>query len=298
MLTTVPSTPAWSHRSDNTSLDRRGALVLDQLLADRPGKRLEGFGASSRPQPRTAANRRADQGIAGELALESTQILIDTERKAHPLDSMTGRLGALRTRPEQDRVGRGLSYSHMHRHPVAMEQPFNHTRAIAQDTVHAAEARQTKRPGRRDLYPQLHRVAFRTRRPSCSPRPTVQTTQRPLSGAPSRCTSTSRERDPTIAISPDCLERLPARPSLQRGRGRDSARLPGDRDDGARGRERQRPPESSRRLRPRFARERFARRPRNGTPRRRTCSWRATPAQARAPRREPPRQAARSHQAV
>ena len=39
----------------------------------------------------------------------SAQVLVDAERKAHPLDPMVGRLGALRARPEQDCVGRGLA---------------------------------------------------------------------------------------------------------------------------------------------------------------------------------------------
>ena len=47
---------------------RRG---LDQLLADRPGERLERLRAPARPQPRPAPDHRADQRVPAEAAMES-----------------------------------------------------------------------------------------------------------------------------------------------------------------------------------------------------------------------------------
>ena len=52
------------------ALDRRRPPGLDQLLADRPGERLERLGPPARPQPRLAADHRPDQRIPAKAAVE------------------------------------------------------------------------------------------------------------------------------------------------------------------------------------------------------------------------------------
>ncbi len=154
-LASLPARPARAHRRDDPPLNRGRALVLDQLLADRPRQRLERLGTSAGAQPRPRAHGASDQRVVGELAVEAAQIVVDAEREAHPLDPVARRLDVARARPEEHHVGRGLRDAHVHRLAVAVQQPFEHTAATAQHPVHAARQRQAKRTRRRDLDAQL-----------------------------------------------------------------------------------------------------------------------------------------------
>ena len=73
-------------RTDHPTLDRRGPLVLDQLLGDRPGERLERIRPAARPYRGVETDRRADQGIGAEPLDERTQVEIDPQRHPHPRD--------------------------------------------------------------------------------------------------------------------------------------------------------------------------------------------------------------------
>ncbi len=132
------------------------------------------------------------------------------------------------------------------------------------------------------------------------PRPTVQTTQRPLAepraGARPRAASGCRRS----AISPGCLERLRGTsPAFAAARTRLSAACPATVTTAHEPQRRPRPPRKLPAATATVctgalcatAKDRDSERAEHAL-------GRATPAQARAARREPPRQAARSHQAV
>ena len=82
--------------SHDPPLDRRGAAGLDQLLADRPGERLERLRPPPRPHPRLPPDDRADQRIPPEAAMELAQVVVGAEREAHPLDRDCARLARSR----------------------------------------------------------------------------------------------------------------------------------------------------------------------------------------------------------
>ena len=80
-------------------LDPGGARVLDQLLADRPGQRLERLRPARRAQPGRAAHERADQRVGAEAAVERREVVVDAEREAHPRERDLA--GAARARPRR-----------------------------------------------------------------------------------------------------------------------------------------------------------------------------------------------------
>jgi hypothetical protein len=67
-------------------LDRRGAARLDQLLADRPGERLEWLRPAPRAQPGRAADHGPDERVPAKAAVELAQVVVRAQREAHALD--------------------------------------------------------------------------------------------------------------------------------------------------------------------------------------------------------------------
>ena len=121
-------------------------LALDQLLADRPGERLERLGPAAGPQPRAAADDRPEQRVALEGGVELGQVLVEAEREVHPLDAVLARLARGRLGPEPDRAAR-LPGAHDHGLVAVVEQPREHAVAAAQQAV-AAGAGQPVGAGR------------------------------------------------------------------------------------------------------------------------------------------------------
>ncbi len=72
--------------TDDAALDPCCSSRLDQLLDDRPGNRFPGPECAARPPVRAPAQQRSEQGIAAETPVELGEIVVDGERKAHPLD--------------------------------------------------------------------------------------------------------------------------------------------------------------------------------------------------------------------
>src|SRR5215210_7767327 len=70
------------------ALDGRSPVGLDQLLADRPGKRLERFRTAAWPQPRLAPNHRPDQRVPAKAAVKLLQIVIDAQGESHAVDAL------------------------------------------------------------------------------------------------------------------------------------------------------------------------------------------------------------------
>lgn len=126
---------------DDPALDRSGALVLDQLLADRPGKRLEGLGPAHDAQPRATPNRGPEERVVGEAAIEVAQVIIDTERKAHSLDAVTRGSIASRASTEENLFRRRLCNADVHRLAVVVKESFEHAAFAAQHAVHAPVSR-------------------------------------------------------------------------------------------------------------------------------------------------------------
>ena len=107
--------PAPAEHRHDAPLDRGGALVLDQLLADGPHERLEGHRAAAHAQPGAPSQRAPDQRIAREAPVEVAQIVVDAEREAQPLDPVLGSGPAGGARAEQDGVRGRLGHAHGHR---------------------------------------------------------------------------------------------------------------------------------------------------------------------------------------
>ena len=144
----VPADRPPAERGEQSTLDRRGALVLDQLLADRPGERLEGLGA---PRSRAATAGAGPNGRSAgraRTAKEGTQVLVDAQREAHARDPVCGRRARAARAPEQDPVGRGLRGAHEHGLVFVVQQALEHAAAPAQDPS-MPPPRQAKRPRRR-----------------------------------------------------------------------------------------------------------------------------------------------------
>ncbi len=96
-LATQPRTPT----TNDAALDPRRSFRIDQLLDDRPSERFPGPGRAARPPVRAPAQQRPEQRIAAEASVELGEIVVDGERKAHPLDrglelSLAGRLAGRR----------------------------------------------------------------------------------------------------------------------------------------------------------------------------------------------------------
>ena len=90
--------------ADDPALDRDRALVLDQLLADRPAERLERLRPPRDAQLRAArgpTRRSADR--SGSASWNGPQVVVDAEREAHARDRLLGHVAALGPRAEQRR---------------------------------------------------------------------------------------------------------------------------------------------------------------------------------------------------
>ena len=127
-------------RADQPALDRRRALVLDQLLADRPGQRLERVRPAGDAQPGVGAHRAADQRIEAEALVERPQVLVDPEREPHPLDPPLRRA---RGRPRGRRTARGrrqLGDADDDRLVARVQQPVQHAAAHPGQPVEADAA--------------------------------------------------------------------------------------------------------------------------------------------------------------
>src|SRR5205814_657586 len=75
---------------DDAALDRRRALGLDQLLADRPGQRLERLRAAPNAEVRAGANAAPEQRVEAEPLVEGPQVVVDRQSEAHPGDGLLG----------------------------------------------------------------------------------------------------------------------------------------------------------------------------------------------------------------
>ena len=201
-------------------LDRGRPLVLDQLLADRPGQRLERLRATTHPQPGTPAQRAprsADRaGSAGETA---PQVLVDAERESHPRDAVgRGRVGSC-ARAEQDpvaaRSGRRARPRAARRGAAAVRAPLRD--GAARRPCPTAASGEKGRPGRtssrssttslrRPLKPRRPPALSRVRRAGARPRaasgcPRSGPARRPSRRA-CRAKRPAREPRPGDATSP------------------------------------------------------------------------------------------------
>ena len=123
--------PVAAHQA---ALDAEGPLGVDQLLADRPGQRLERLGAAPRAQPGPRADRGADQRIAPEAGVELGQVVIEAEREAHPLER--GRRGVAPGRLGAQPHGRARGPDvHDHRLPARVQHALERLAAPPQHTV-------------------------------------------------------------------------------------------------------------------------------------------------------------------
>ena len=86
-----PAGAAAAEAVDQPPLDLDRALAVDQLLADRPGERLEGLGAAARPQPGAAADHGPDQPVALEGGVELGEVVVEPEREVHALEPVARR---------------------------------------------------------------------------------------------------------------------------------------------------------------------------------------------------------------
>ena len=197
----VPADPAAAQRGDDPPLDRGRSLVLDQLLADRQHERLEGLRAPSRPA--ATAARRTERPISGSRAKRRRNGRWSSSRpSAKRIRAMPWRAASREgaRAPSSTRSAPGCGDAHEHGLLAVVEQALEHAAAAAQHPVHAVAARQPERAGRS--------------RPPRAPRPgrSRPRPQRSAPGPPSRCTSTSSERLPTIcSSSPAPALREPAR---------------------------------------------------------------------------------------
>ena len=72
--------------ADDAPLDRGRTRVLDQLLADRPGERLERLGTPRRAQPGARRTAAPISGSSRKRAWNWREVIVDAEREAHPLE--------------------------------------------------------------------------------------------------------------------------------------------------------------------------------------------------------------------
>jgi len=144
---------------DDAPLDGRGAVELDELLADRPGQRLEGLGPAPDAQPRAGAHRAADERVAGEAGVELAQVVVDAEGEAQAPQRLVGRRARRRPGAEDHPVGGGLGGARDDALAADVEHALEDGPAAAQHAV-APAAGQAEGPGRADLGADLdHRDA-------------------------------------------------------------------------------------------------------------------------------------------
>ncbi len=172
------------------------AVELDELLADRPGQRLERVGTARRAQPRAAPQRRADQRVEPEALVERAQVVVDAEREAHPRDRLLGHAGVLGPGAEHDRVGARLRDSD---DGAACPRRAGGARAPGRGGA-GSPSRPT--PGRRKTH------AGRTSRRTSTIAATLR--RRPDGGAPAcphvagRCRDSVRGAGPALGVSAAC----------------------------------------------------------------------------------------------
>ena len=122
--------------TDDAALDPRRPSRLDQLLDDRPGKRFPGPRGTARPPVWAPAQQRPEQGIAAETPVELGKIVVDGERKAHPLDrdlelSIAGWPAGRRRAQARSVDRRGVDRFGPQHHPLGVGMPStNDDRAV------------------------------------------------------------------------------------------------------------------------------------------------------------------------
>ncbi len=143
--------------ADDPPLDRRGPVVLDQLLGDGPGERLKRIGPPTRPYRGAGADRRADQRIGPEPREERTQVEIDPKGNSHPRDRPCrgAKVGGLST--EQHAPRGELCDTDQNRQLPLVQQPVDHSAADAGQSILPVHPGQPERRSRFDLDPQLTR---------------------------------------------------------------------------------------------------------------------------------------------
>ncbi|CAA9510900.1 MAG: hypothetical protein AVDCRST_MAG53-2602 [uncultured Solirubrobacteraceae bacterium] len=143
---------------NDPAFDLHGAPIVDELLADRPGQRLERLRTAGDAQVRRAAHRRPDQRVEAKPLVEGAQVIVDPEREAHPRDRLGADVPAPgRPRAHHDPVGPGLRRPHDRPLTLHVDEPLEHRSAAARDAVHPA-AGQAEGPGGTDLDTDvLHR---------------------------------------------------------------------------------------------------------------------------------------------
>ncbi len=194
--------PAPSQRSHQPPLDRGRALVLDQLLADRPGQRLERLRTASSPAAMAAGAASARSADREESACERrpdprprptqsacVRCRVPRPRGCRPL-RRTGPVAAAPAPPAQPLAARrGGAAVRAQPRDGAARRPC--PLAASAGSVPPGEPPRTPRqPSRPLAAPALRRA--RPRRAQSRP--------------PSRCTSTSSERLPTIWTSSPALD--------------------------------------------------------------------------------------------
>ncbi len=166
-----PITPhtTWPKAPDEPTLDRSSPLKLDQLLADRPSKRLKRLGPAPNAQPEPATNRSPDQGIIAEARVKGTQVIVNPKREAHARNPILGCRACIGARPEEHGLRRGLRNTHDNRPALMVQETRKHAAAMAQHPIGPTMQRQAKRPERPDLPAQLRPAQLHAVAQLCSP---------------------------------------------------------------------------------------------------------------------------------
>ena len=188
----VPATPPRGARSPPPARPRSAAPQIAQASASN---------GSGRRLTRSHGRRRTEAPISGSRrkrrrnARRSSSTPSANRIRAMPWAAAARLSGA---RSEQNALGRGLRDPHHHGLLAVVKQAFEHAAATPQHPVHARLQRQPEGP-RRAAPP---RVSPRPRRSCLQARRPAGAQSRP----PSRCTSTSSERLPTIWTSSPAFE--------------------------------------------------------------------------------------------
>ena len=148
------------HRRPSRAISRRwiaaARLELDQLLADRPGQRLERLGLPPDPQPRIRTDRAPDQRIEPEPLVERLDVLVDAERRAASARSPTRppRRSAARA-PNTTRSRDGCATRTSTGCEADVNEPVQHSASHADQAVEAVAERQCEHPAGPNLDADL-----------------------------------------------------------------------------------------------------------------------------------------------
>ena len=143
----------------DAALDRGRAAGLDQLLADRPGERLEGLGPPARAQPRPAADHRPDQRVPAKAAVERAQVVVDAQ-SAKRMRSIPSTAASCDPASARMRTARRRAHART-THLLLADPEHPRERAVARDHHAVAPgARKPVRPGGDDVL--LDRGGYRS----------------------------------------------------------------------------------------------------------------------------------------